>query len=130
MPPGKLCRLIFAEDLPSQEVDEKFLDLLERAKSYDGTDAPRRPAPALCLVVPPFQVDGQLAAALQDLLKDRGQKPSSPGGTQGGLERSCAELHKENLASAWYASTASKAKALESQDHCRYWGFMVRAVQA
>ena len=55
---------------------------------------PRRPAPALCLVVPPFQVDGQLAAALQALLKDRGQmKPSPPApggpGTQGGLERSC-----------------------------------------
>ena len=116
-------------------MDEKFLDLLQRAKSYHGTDAPRRPAPVLCLVVPPFQVDGQLAASLQALLKDRGQmKPSPPApgapGTQGGLERSCAELHKENLASAWYASTASKAKALDLQDHCSHWGFMVRAVQA
>ena len=101
---GKLCRLIFAEDIPWEEVDEKFLDLIQRAENYNGTHAPSRPAPALCLVTPPFQVDRQLAGALDGLLRGHGHN---------GPARGCSfpELHKENLTSAWYASTASKAKA-------------------
>lgn len=48
----RLCRLIFAEDLPPEEVDEHFLDLLSRARESDEGAAvprgPRKPAPLLC----------------------------------------------------------------------------------
>eukprot|EP00438_Fugacium_kawagutii_P000669 Skav222321 [mRNA] locus=scaffold1249:248094:249462:+ [translate_table: standard] len=110
---GKLCRLIFAEEIPSEEVDEKFLDLLQRAENYEGTHSPRRPAPVLCLVAPPFQVDVQLATALQALLQARGQMNSMNAhpGTCDATRFAWSELHRENLASAWHASTASKAKA-------------------
>lgn len=109
---GKLCRLIFAEEIPSEEVDEKFLDLLQRAQSYEGTHSPRRPAPVLCLVAPPFHVDVQLATALQALLQARGQMNATHPGTCDAAGRfAWSELHRENLASAWHASTASKAKA-------------------
>lgn len=102
-----------------EEVDEKFLDLLQRAQSYEGTNSPRKPAPAVCLVAPPFALDAKLAMSLQALLDAKGQIDASAAckastmakGTDGRCFPS--EIHRENLASAWHASTSSKAKAME-----------------
>ena len=97
---------------PQPHAEEQFLDLLQRAESYGHCSGPKRPAPLLCVVAPPSvtpqPLDGDLRVAvarmcgpLQALLEGRGEP------TRCGLVE---ELHAENLAQAWHASTASKPK--------------------
>ncbi|CAK9062974.1 unnamed protein product [Durusdinium trenchii] len=122
---GKLCRLIFAEDLPPEEVDEHFLDLLSRARESDEGAAvprgPRKPAPLLCVVAPPFQLKAETCQLLQIQLEKR---ELSHSGAAGVTEQSSQltgqvslpeALHRENLAAAWHSSTASHAKVYLNQ---------------
>ena len=77
----KLCSLIYAEDIPPEGVDENFLHLAQRADAYDGKYTPRKPAPAVCVVAPPFAAAPELLQSLQQLLKMKAQSISVQSGS-------------------------------------------------
>ena len=47
-----MALMLFSPPVTASE-DEKFLHLLQRAESFEGTRAPRKSASALCVVAPP-----------------------------------------------------------------------------
>ncbi|CAK0910133.1 unnamed protein product [Prorocentrum cordatum] len=72
---GRLCRYIFAEDLPPDVVDETFLDTLASADQHEGVEEPRPVAPALCILSPPLLVGQELLGRLRGMLRGGHAEP-------------------------------------------------------
>ncbi|OLQ06269.1 hypothetical protein AK812_SmicGene10439 [Symbiodinium microadriaticum] len=104
---ARLCRMIFTEDLPPEVVDEQFLTLLQRAESFEGTRAPGRAAPLLCVIAPPGEMTTTTWKGLQDLVQS--EKEGLSTGSE--LAQSPEALQKGNLSTAWHDSTASRKRS-------------------
>eukprot|EP00439_Symbiodinium_sp_Y106_P022885 s4688_g2.t2 len=104
---ARLCRMIFTEDLPPEVVDEQFLQLLQRAESFEGTRAPGRAAPILCVIAPPGEMTTTTWKGLQDLVQS--EKEGLTAGSE--LAQSPEALQKGNLSAAWHDSTASRKRS-------------------
>lgn len=95
----RTCKLIYAEDLPAETVDETFLDVVARAQSFEGSDAPRPPAPVLCLVMPPKSASAQLTAQLRIAI-------------DGDAAVDVGRASAHGLSAAWHRSAASRRAVL------------------